>query len=69
MAMFRYLKYSLVLILAFVGVKMLLVQVYHEPNLVSLGIILGTLAGGVAASLLATWREARRALQEPPGGR
>jgi tellurite resistance protein TerC len=62
MAMFRYLKYSLVLILAFVGVKMLLVQVYHVPNLVSLGIILGTLAGGILASLWATRREARRAI-------
>jgi tellurite resistance protein TerC len=62
MAMFRYLKYSLVLILAFVGVKMLLVQVYHVPNLISLGIIVGTLAGGILASLWATRREARRAL-------
>jgi tellurite resistance protein TerC len=57
MAMFRYLKYSLVLILAFVGVKMLLVSHYHVPNLVSLGIILGTLAGGILASLWATRRE------------
>ena len=54
MAMFRYLRYSLVLILAFVGVKMLLVGMYHVPNLVSLGIIVGTLAGGIAASLVAT---------------
>ena len=60
MAMFRYLKYSLVLILAFVGVKMLLVSHYHVPNLVSLGIILGTLAGGVVASLWAARREAQR---------
>ncbi len=29
MAMFRYLRYSLVLILAFVGMKMLLVSTYH----------------------------------------
>ena len=54
MAMFRYLRYSLVLILAFVGVKMLLVGRFHVPNLVSLGIIVGTLAGGILASLLAT---------------
>jgi tellurite resistance protein TerC len=59
MAMFRYLKYSLVLILAFVGVKMLLVGHYHVPNLVSLGIITGTLAGGIFASVLATRRETR----------
>ena len=54
MAMFRYLRYSLVLILAFVGVKMLLVGRYHVPNLVSLCIIVGTLAGGIVASLVAT---------------
>jgi len=54
MAMFRYLRYSLVLILAFVGMKMLLVSYYHVPNLVSLGIILGTLAAGVLASIIAT---------------
>lgn len=60
MTMFRYLKYSLVLILAFVGVKMLLVSHYHVPNPVSLGIIVGTLAGGVAASLWAAHREDAR---------
>jgi tellurite resistance protein TerC len=67
MAMFRYLKYSLVLILAFVGVKMLLHGHFHVPNLVSLGIILGTLAGGVLASLWATRREARAAGQDRSG--
>ena len=60
MAMFRYLRYSLVLILAFVGVKMLLVSQFHVPNLVSLAIIVGTLMGGVAASVWATRREERR---------
>ena len=57
MAMFRYLKYSLVLILAFVGVKMLLVNHYHVPNLMSLGIIVATLGAGVLASLWATSRD------------
>jgi tellurite resistance protein TerC len=61
MAMFRYLRYSLVLILAFVGVKMLLVSKYHVPNLVSLGIIVGTLVGGIVASLIATKIEQRTA--------
>jgi tellurite resistance protein TerC len=60
MAMFRYLKYSLVLILAFVGVKMLMVSHFHVPNVVSLGIIVGTLAGGVVASIWATRRERER---------
>ncbi|MFO1406980.1 MAG: TerC family protein [Steroidobacteraceae bacterium] len=57
MSVFRYLRYSLVLILAFVGVKMLLVNFYHVPNLVSLGIILATLLGGILASMVATRRE------------
>ncbi|MGB5102249.1 MAG: TerC family protein [Steroidobacteraceae bacterium] len=61
MAMFRYLRYSLVLILAFVGVKMLLVSRFHVPNLVSLAIIVGTLTGGVIASVWATRREERMA--------
>jgi len=48
-----------VMILAFVGVKMLLISHFHVPNLVSLAIIVGTLAGGVLASLWATRREQR----------
>jgi len=58
MAMFRYLRYSLVLILAFVGMKMLLVSHYHVPNAVSLAIILGTLGGGILASIWASRRDA-----------
>jgi tellurite resistance protein TerC len=58
MAMFRYLRYSLVLILAFVGMKMLLVAHYHVPNLVSLAIILGTLGLGIVASIWASRRDA-----------
>jgi tellurite resistance protein TerC len=60
MAMFRYLRYSLVLVLAFVGVKMLLVSQYHVPNVVSLGIILGTLGVGILASVWAARRHAAR---------
>jgi tellurite resistance protein TerC len=66
MAMFRYLKYSLVAILAFVGMKMLLVGSYHVPNLVSLAIIIGTLGVGVVASVWATRREAARSGEPPP---
>jgi tellurite resistance protein TerC len=66
MSLFRYLKYSLVLILAFVGVKMLLVDIYDVPNAVSLGIIVGTLAVGIVASLWATRRDRVAAGGEPP---
>jgi tellurite resistance protein TerC len=53
MVMFRYLKISLVFILAFVAVKLMLV--YHEihiPNTISLAVILSLLAVGMLASVL-----------------
>jgi tellurite resistance protein TerC len=59
MEMFRYIKYSLVFILAFVGVKMLLVHHYHVPNLASLAVIVLSLALGIAASWQASRREQR----------
>lgn len=65
MSMFRYLKYSLVMILAFVGVKMLLMGQFHFPDVVSLAIIVGTLAGGILASLWASKREAARNRTDP----
>jgi tellurite resistance protein TerC len=49
---FRYLNYGLGAILAFVGVKMLLSDVWHMPTWLSLAIIVGCLAAAVAASLL-----------------
>lgn len=49
---FKYLQFSLVLILAFVGVKMLLLHHVHLPEWLSLTVILGLLGGGVTASLL-----------------
>jgi tellurite resistance protein TerC len=48
---FRYLKMSLVFLLAFIGVKMMLVHHYPIPNLVSLAVIGGILSVGVIASL------------------
>lgn len=47
---FAYLKYSLSLILAFVGVKMLLHEVWHPGDSVSLVVVFGLLAGGVLIS-------------------
>ena len=49
---FAYLKYSLALILVFVGVKMLLHQVWHPADWVSLAVIFALLTGGVLISLL-----------------
>lgn len=50
---FRYLKMSLVFLLAYVGVKMMLTHHYPIPNLVSLAIIGGILSVGVVASIFA----------------
>ena len=49
---FLYLKYSLVIILAYVGVKMLLSGYYHIPALASLIVILFLLAAGILLSIL-----------------
>jgi len=49
---FVYLKYGLAVILLFVGVKMVIVDFYHVPIAVSLGVIVLTLAASAAASLL-----------------
>jgi tellurite resistance protein TerC len=50
-AMFRYLKLSLVFILGFVGVKMLLTEHLLIPNLYSLAVIAGMLCIGILASV------------------
>ena len=51
MHQFRYLKTSLVFVLAYVGVKMMVSHHYPIPNLVSLAFIAGILAVGILASL------------------
>ena len=48
---FRHLKTSLVLVLAYVGVKMLVARHHPIPNLVSLCVVTGLLGLGVAASV------------------
>lgn len=49
---FRFINYSLVVILAFVGVKMLISHNVEIPEWLSLGVIGVSLAGGVVASLV-----------------
>lgn len=49
---FHYLKYGLALVLMFVGVKMLIVDWYHVPTIISLAVIAVTVAGSVLISLL-----------------
>jgi tellurite resistance protein TerC len=56
---FYLLKYGLALILSFIGVKMLIEPWVHMHILLSLGVVIGTLAASVAASLI--WPERERA--------
>ncbi len=48
---FKYISYSLVIILAFVGVKMLISHHVDIPEWLSLGVIILSLAGGILASI------------------
>ncbi len=57
MALFKYLKISLVFVLGFIGVKMMLHHHVVISNLVSLAVIVVTLGIGVAASVRASRRE------------
>jgi len=59
MAMFKYIKLSLVFILGFVGVKMILHHHVEIPHVLSLGVIVGFLAIGIVASIWSTRREQR----------
>jgi tellurite resistance protein TerC len=54
---FRYLKMSLVFVLAYVGVKMILSHTFTIPTPVSLSIIAGILVVGITASLIASKRD------------
>jgi tellurite resistance protein TerC len=54
---FRYLNMGLGVILAFVGIKMLLVEVYHMPTWLSLGVIAVVLTITIVTSLRAEKRE------------
>lgn len=67
---FRYLKYSLVLILLYVGVKMILSHHLPIPTALSLGLIAASLAGGMLASMFVPRRSPGAATQAAaPDGR
>jgi tellurite resistance protein TerC len=59
MGYFIYLRQGLVAILLFVGVKMLVSDIYKVPTLLSLAVIAALLVAAVVASLLAGRRESR----------
>ena len=51
---FVYLKTGLAVILSFIGVKLLLLDIYKIPTVISLGVVVGVLAISVIASLIKT---------------
>ncbi len=57
---FGYIKYSLVFILAFVGVKMMMVHFYKLPSWISLITIIVALAVGIFASMIITKQELKK---------
>jgi tellurite resistance protein TerC len=57
---FRYLNVGLGVILAFVGTKMLIAEVWHVPTWLSLAVIAASLAAAVAASIRADRRDPAR---------
>ncbi len=66
---FVYLRYGLAVVLTYVGVKMLLLDIFHIPTLVSLGVIVLVLGTSIVASLLSNRekdREAEAAKLDPP---
>jgi tellurite resistance protein TerC len=50
--LFTYLKYGVAIILFYVGIKMMISDIYHIPTDVSLGIIIALLAGSIILSLV-----------------
>jgi tellurite resistance protein TerC len=52
MPLFHYLKYGLVVVLMFVGIKMLLAQHYEIPTAIALGVVVGVLVVAVVASVI-----------------
>ena len=61
---FVYLKTGLAVILSFIGVKLLLLEVFKIPIVVSLGVVMGVLAVSVIASL---WKTRNRVPQGAQG--
>ena len=58
--LFRYLQMGLALVLTFIGVKMLIMDIYHIPIGISLGVVFLILATSVVASLNANRKDAAK---------
>ncbi len=66
--LFRFLKYGLAVVLAFIGAKMLLSNVIEVPITVSMAVVLGVLAITIVASRLIPVRETKTGPQSDPTG-
>lgn len=64
MHQFEYLKLGLAVVLSFIGVKMLLIDLYKIPVAVSLTVVASVLTISVIASIIKTRREARQKVRE-----
>jgi tellurite resistance protein TerC len=60
MGRFSYLKLGLAVVLSFVGVKMILADIFHVPTALSLGVIAVVLTVAIVASIMRTRRLAAR---------
>lgn len=58
--LFVYLKYGVAIILFYVGIKMMISDIYHIPTIISLGIIIALLAGSVILSLVYPDKSAKK---------
>ena len=65
---FRFINYSLVVILAFVGTKMMLSHHVKVPEWISLSVIVASLAGGILASVYIPERNNEEEGQEDSSG-
>ncbi|TQO20334.1 tellurite resistance protein TerC [Rhodoglobus vestalii] len=65
---FIYLKVGLAILLVWVGVKMLLLELFYIPTTVSLGVIFVILATSIGASLWVTRGQPRHVIAPPTGG-
>jgi tellurite resistance protein TerC len=62
---FRFLSTGVCAVLAFVGVKMLLSDVFPIPVLISLGVVIAILGGSVVLSIVLPKKEKTPALENP----
>jgi tellurite resistance protein TerC len=65
--LFHHLKFGLSAILIFVGVKMLLTDIYKIPTVIALGVVLGILALSVFSSVIFPKKEELKDLQSKMG--